>query len=215
MWLVFHHFSSYALNSQQEYCSPISPPVVFVRATRCKVNNVTECVFNAPGSKMVPVPDGSVTPNAKDFHVKTYPWRPRNLSPPHDSLPVVVANLSGVPTWFSSVVDESAPAQADVIRKRIMAMKPTIFWNVARDCLPEALKTGQQVKCPSSHPYPYGEVGVNYLRDCCAVNKDAQGVALRVNSTSCWQGNKVPCRDPVHLKTPWLHRSCCINTGRN
>ncbi|OQV21619.1 hypothetical protein BV898_04519 [Hypsibius exemplaris] len=196
---------------EAEGCRQSNAPVVIVRATRCQVNNVTDCIFNAPYKKPISVPEGTLTPNARDLMVKNYPWRPRNLSPPHDSLPVDLPDLAKVPSWFSAVLDENAQRQADILRKRIMKMKPRVFRSVGRECVPEAVKTGQQVLCPVTHPYPFGEVGVKFLRECCRTDRDRQGLQLRVNSTSCWDGQKVPCVDPSHM-APWIHRSCCVNT---
>jgi Glycosyltransferase family 92 len=203
--------SDFQACTEGEACEHVDPIVVFVRSSRCTVDNVTDCIFNAANNKIIPLPDSVMKPSIKDLHVKNYPWRPRNLSPTHDSLPKEVVDLTKVPAWYSKVPD-LLTKHVDGVRNRIMEFRPIVFRNVGRECVPEALMTGQQVKCPSSHPYPFGDLGVNFLHDCCATDKDQHGNQLAINSTGCQNDNKVHCRNLDTIKKPWLHRSCCIYT---
>lgn len=55
-------------------------------------------------------------------------------------------------TWFSAVKDEEKLRFIQPIRQAIAKVKPRIFLDVNRTCRADALKNGQQIMCPESHP---------------------------------------------------------------
>ncbi|XP_055346987.1 uncharacterized protein LOC129594352 [Paramacrobiotus metropolitanus] len=113
-------------------------------------------------------------------------------------------------SWFSLIQDDyKKNTFLEPVRKKIMEMKPRVYREVGRECRPETILSGQQIMCPESHPYPYGNLGTKFLRDCCHVDKDASGNPLQIGSSSCDQQKSVECTEQDGVQK-WLHRSCCI-----
>lgn len=200
--------------------SPVVPsfPVMLLKSSRCVAENITLCIYiEHPTERLhysTPEQKNVYWPNLRELRVNHFPWRPPNqIQKASEQVNGFIPNTN-VSAWFSSVVDDFGALFGRMVRKNIMQLKPKAFFDVGRDCHETALQIGQQVMCPASHPYPYGNQGVHFLRNCCLTDKDKSGNPLNINSGNCENDNSTACVEPL-AGTRWLHRSCCIFVQSN
>ncbi|GAV02096.1 hypothetical protein RvY_12701 [Ramazzottius varieornatus] len=186
-----------------QLCSD-SSTVTIVKSGRCPPANITECLRPT---------ENLIWPELPLLRADNHNWRAVNHAkeakywdPLHDQ------TFDALDTsWFSSVLDDIKFKYISRVREGIMSLKPRLFLDVNRTCDPVAMKNGQQVMCPPSHPYPYGNFGGKWLRECCEKDIDYYGEPLTIESNSCWNYSVVDCPDPPGVEK-WLHRSCCVYT---
>ncbi|OQV19021.1 hypothetical protein BV898_06878 [Hypsibius exemplaris] len=189
-------------NEDLQLCSDASV-VWLIKAGRCPPANITECLKPT---------FGEIRPDLKVLRADNHNWRAVNhvknakyWDNRHD-----MAFEALDASWFSTMPDEGKLRFVDPVREAIAKVQPRIFLDVGRECRADAMLNGQQVRCPESHPYPFGNMGLKWLRQCCKTDTDEEGQPLELESLTCFNNSVVDCPDP-HGITKWIHRSCCIN----
>lgn len=192
-------------------CDGGNSVVLVARADRCIADSIKQCILHEPHEKdlvsAISKDKNVLAANIREVRVNVYPWRPRNSIV--DLQQKIIPKPVDIPKWFSSIPDPSAGKYSEIIRKVIKQVGARPFVEVRQECLKDALDSGQQMKCPATHPYPFGnQADMEFLRKCCKTNKDSSGGALAVDSWECEKKAEVPCEEPVTI-TKWMHRSCC------
>jgi hypothetical protein len=119
--------------------------VTLVKSGRCSPANISECLN--PTKNFIEAEASLLRADNHNIRAVNHALNAKNWYFPSKEMFETLDK-----TWFSTVKDETKLKHVEQLREAIANLNPKVFLQVDRTCQVKALRTGQQIKCPESHP---------------------------------------------------------------